>query len=72
MLCRDFGEQLTAVMRERAIASSELAAAINVLTQTVMAWRRGVSIPAVASLSAMAVAMSCALIDLMPESARYR
>lgn len=70
-LSRDFGRQLGIVMGERAIAASELAAAIRVSVDTVFAWRRGRSIPAVASLHAVARALGCALADLLPESARY-
>ena len=70
-LCEDFGRHLRAARRERAIAASELAAAIGSSTMTVLAWERGKMMPAMISIDALARALGCALVDLMPESARY-
>lgn len=63
-----FGHHLSDVLEERDVAATELAAAIGVHWQTVMAWRRG-RIPGFAALAAIAEALSCSIIDLLPEQA---
>lgn len=70
-LASDFGHTLTSAMQSRQIAASELAAALGLNVGTVLAWRRGRSIPGIPSLVAVATALGCALVDLLPESASY-
>lgn len=68
---RDQGAQMRDTRRARAIAAEELAAAINVNVQTVFRWERGDGAPTLLSLVAVAKALGCSLVDLLPESARY-
>lgn len=71
VFCRAFGEVLSARMRDMAIASSELAAAISRSVLTVCAWRRGRSVPCMRVLVAVAGALGCTVADLLPDEARY-
>ena len=70
-LCLDFGERLRTLRRERGIAASEFAAAVDVSTSAVMSWERG-RMPAVAVLMACSIALGCTLADLLPERAHRR
>lgn len=64
-----FGRRLTELLTERDVAASELAAALDVSVMTVLAWKRGRSVPPSIQLAAIASALSCAFVDLLPEQA---
>lgn len=64
-----FGRRLADLLTERDIAASELAAALDVHVMTVLAWKRGRSVPPSIQLAAIASALSCAFVDLLPEQA---
>lgn len=66
-----FGQTLRARREDRGIAATELAAAIAASSQTIHAWERGRSVPAVATLLAIAAALGCTLVDLLPERAQF-
>lgn len=64
-----FGRRLATLLEERDVAASELAAALGLSVMTVLAWRRGRSVPPSIWLAAIAIALSCSVVDLLPEQA---
>lgn len=64
-----FGQRLGDLLKERDVAASELAAAISYSQMTVFGWLRGRSVPSAFSLAAVAGALSCSLVDLLPDQA---
>jgi len=67
--CVAFGRRLDQLMAERDIAATELAAAIGQHEQSIHQLRRGMRMPHMVTLAAMSEALSCALVDLLPEQA---
>lgn len=64
-----FGQRLGDLLKERDVAASELAAAVDVSVMTVLAWRRGRSVPLPLRLAAVSRVLSCSLVDLLPDQA---
>lgn len=67
--CRSFGQRLEDEMRRVDVAASELAEAIGVNPMTVYGWRRGRSMPGTFVLAAIATALRCSFVDLLPDQA---
>jgi len=67
--CRDFGHRLEKLMAERDVAATELAAATSFHLGSIQAWRRGARMPNTHGLAVIAMALGCALVDLLPAQA---
>lgn len=70
-LCEAFGRRLRVLREEQDIAASELAAAIGASQSTILSWERGDRMPSMTVLCMAAAALSCSLVDLMPEEAHH-
>ena len=66
---RAFGRRLEDELRRADVAVTELAAAIDCSPQTVFAWHRGRSVPCAMTIAAIATALRCSFVDLLPDSA---
>jgi DNA-binding Xre family transcriptional regulator len=67
--CVAFGRRLDQLMAERDVAATELAAAIGLHEQSIHILRRGERMPHMVTLAALSQALSCSLVDLLPEQA---